>query len=99
MANSIIYLPRALEEFDESFEFYEERVVGVGVRFEHQVKEKVELISKFPERYRRQQGKFRETLIKEFPFLIIYKYYKTKNIILITSIFHTSRNPKYKYRK
>ncbi len=99
MAISIIYLPKALEEFDESFEFYEERTVGLGVRFEDQLKEKVEIISKYPQRYRSRQGKFRETLVKEFPFLIIYKYYKTKNIILITSIFHTSRNPKYKYRK
>ncbi|HEY8688193.1 MAG TPA: type II toxin-antitoxin system RelE/ParE family toxin [Chitinophagaceae bacterium] len=99
MENSIIYLPRALKEFDESFEFYEERTVGLGVRFEDQLKEKLEIISQYPERYRRRQGKFREALIKEFPFLVIYKYYKTKNIILISSIFHTSRNPENKYRK
>jgi plasmid stabilization system protein ParE len=99
MANSIIYLPKALEEFDESFAFYEERMIGLGVRFEDEVNGKVQLISKYPERYHRQQGKFKEAMIKEFPFLIIYKYYKTKHIILITSIFHTSRNPKNKYKK
>lgn len=99
MKNSIIYLPGALQEFEASFEFYEERTVGLGVRFEDRLKEKLEIILQHPERYRRRQGKFREAYIKEFPFLVIYKYDKTKKIILIVSIFHTSRNPKNKYKK
>src|ERR1035437_4049752 len=99
MENSIIYLSKAQKEFDESLEFYEERAIGLGIRFEFQLKEKLIIISKYPERYRKRKGNFRETIVKGFLFLIIYKYYKTKNIILISSIFHTSRNPKYKYRK
>ncbi len=87
MANSLIYLSKAQKEFDKSFEFYEERSAGLGLRFGNQVKEKLKIISKHPERYSKRKGSFRETMVKEFPFTIIYKYYKTKNIILITSIF------------
>ena len=99
MANRLIYLPVALKEFDESFEFYEERKEGLGINFRDEIMEKLDSISNHPERYRNKKSNFRETIVDNFPFLIIYKYYKTKNIILITSIFHTSRNPKYKYRK
>ena len=99
MANRLIYLPIALKEFDESFEFYEERTEGLGIRFRNQIVEKLESISNHPERYRNQKANFRETMIKDFPFLIIYKFYRTQKLILITSIFHTSLNPKNKYRK
>ena len=99
MGNSIFYLPKAQLELEESLEFYDEKAIGLGVRFEIQLKEKLLSITKSPESYRKRKGDFRETVVKGFPYLIIYKYYKTKKIVLIASIFHTSRNPKYKYRK
>lgn len=40
---------------------------------------------------------FRETKIGVFPYLIVYKLQKRKKIVAISSIFHTSKNPKKKY--
>ena len=34
-----------------------------------------------------------------FPYVIVYKINKRKKLIYISAIYHTKRNPKYKYRK
>jgi plasmid stabilization system protein ParE len=97
MINSVVYLPKAEKEFDESIDFYESISVGLGVRFENQVKKKIKFISENPKRYRYKKESFRETMVDDFPFLVIYKYYEKRKIVTISSIFHTSRNPKNKY--
>ncbi len=94
-----IYLQRAREEFKEAVIWYEEREAGLGADLEKEVLEKVELITKHPIRYRISKAYYREAVIKRFPYLIIYRYNKSKKLITILSIFQTSRNPKYKYRK
>lgn len=99
MTNNLVYLPKSQKEFNESFEFYEERVAGLGERFESRIEKKIQGILTHPERYRKRNKNFREARVNGFPFLIIYKYYKAKNLITVYSIFHTSRNTKYKYRK
>ncbi|MBI2966516.1 MAG: hypothetical protein HYY40_01715 [Bacteroidetes bacterium] len=40
---------------------------------------------------------FREALLKRFPYLIVYEIVKDKTVI--HSFFHTSRNPKKKYKQ
>jgi plasmid stabilization system protein ParE len=99
MANSVSYLSKAKKEFDEAINFYENRSIGLGVRFEKQVQEKIKLVSEYPKRYRNKKTTYRETKVTDFPFLIIYKYYETRQLIIINTIFHTSRNPKNKYRQ
>jgi len=47
--------------------------------------------------YAERRKGFRETKINVFPYLIIYRIQKRKKIVAISSIFHTSRNPKKKY--
>ncbi len=79
--------------------FYEDRQPGLGFKFERNVKQKIAAIQDHPERYSRRKGYYRETLVKDFPFLIVYRYNKMKLKITISSIFHTSRYPKNKYRK
>lgn len=99
MANNLIYLSRARKEFDEAIDFYEERTIGLGIRFENQIKERIKIILEHPERYPVNKRYYRQALVKGFPYLIMYRYHKIKHTITILSFFHTSRNPKNKYRK
>ncbi|MBN8851647.1 MAG: type II toxin-antitoxin system RelE/ParE family toxin [Sphingobacteriales bacterium] len=62
-----------------------------------EVEKRLEQVAKTPERYAERRKGFRETNLKIFPYLIIYRIHKRKKIIAISSIFHTSRNPKKKY--
>ncbi|MBA2561473.1 MAG: type II toxin-antitoxin system RelE/ParE family toxin [Chitinophagaceae bacterium] len=57
------------------------------------------MIQQFPERYAKRKDNFREAPVKVFPYIVVYTFYKTKRIITVSSIFHTSRNPRMKYNR
>jgi plasmid stabilization system protein ParE len=97
MTYKIEFLPRARKELLEAWDWYDDRWSGLGDRFMREIEKKLEQIQKTPERYAERRKGFRETKIKVFPYLIIYRMQKRKKIIAISSIFHTSRNPKKKY--
>ena len=93
------YSQKAKEEFKDAVEWYEEKGDGLGTDLEKDILDKVEMITKYPLRYPVRKGYYRQTLIRRFPYLIVYRYNKMKHQITIASIFHTSRNPKKKYQK
>ena len=99
MKAKVIYLSNAKREFLEAVEYYETQSKGLGRRFEQDLKEKLLLIAAFPERYPKRKGNIRITVLKVFPFLIIYRYRRKENIVTITSVFQANRNPKNKYRR
>ena len=99
MGFSIEFDPKADKQYFDAWDWYEERLEGLGDRFVDSVARQIELISKNPLAYPSKKTNCRECAVKDFPFLIVYKIYPKKNILYITSIFHTSRNPRKKYRK
>ena len=72
---------------------------GLGLRFIESIRQKIEIIQEQPELYKKCKGNFREAVVEIFPFVFVYSFYKREGRITINSIFHTSRNPKKKYRK
>jgi plasmid stabilization system protein ParE len=97
MTYKIELLPRARKELLDAWDWYDDRWSGLGDRFMAEITKKLAQIEKTPERYVERKNGFRETKIKVFPYLIIFRVQKRKKIIAISSIFHTSRNPKKKY--
>jgi plasmid stabilization system protein ParE len=97
MTYKIELLPRTRKELLEAWEWYDDRWNGLGDRFVREVEKRLEQIEKTPEGYAERKKGFRETNVKVFPCLIIYRIHKRKKIIAVSSIFHTSRNPKKKY--
>lgn len=53
-----------------------------------------ETIQKNPQQYQIKRKPYRETFIKDFPFLIIYEIIATS--IIVYAVFNTSRNPEKK---
>lgn len=92
------FLPRARKELLDSWDWYEDKQPGLGDRFLSDIYKIINLIEQNPERYPERKKKFREARIDIFPYLIIYQVNKQKKIIAVSSVFHTSRNPKKKYR-
>lgn len=74
MINQIVYHPEADIELNESMLFYEKERKGQGFKFEDEVKEKIEIIFTYPDRYAKRHGHYRETKLKNFPYLIVYRY-------------------------
>lgn len=74
-----IYHPEAEKELDQATAWYHEESEIIRIRFEKEYKEKVSLILNYPDRYAKRHGHYRETKLKSFPYLIVYRYNKTKN--------------------
>jgi len=90
----------AKEEYEDSYLWYEEQLEGLGSRFANSVRKKLEVIVSNPDVYSKKKGRFHEaSLDKPFPFVIVYIVNKKQKQIVVTSIFHTSRNPKLKYKR
>ena len=98
MAYTIKFQSKAEKEYHEAFHWYEEHREGLGESFESAIEKQIRRISNNPENYPLKKYKCRESKTEIFPYLIVYKYYPSKNLILILSIFHTSRKPSSKYK-
>jgi len=92
--------PLVGKDFEEGYAWYVEKQKGLGERFIKAVERKIKQILQNPEVYGRKSSKlFREAEVETFPYLVIYKMSKLKREIYITSILHTKKHPRKKYRK
>ena len=99
MKRTLIFSSIAITELKDAVKWYEAKTEGLGEDLNKAISNKITSILNYPNRYSIHKGYYREALVKIFPYLVVYRYNKLKNQITVTSIFHTSRNPKYKYRK
>jgi plasmid stabilization system protein ParE len=92
-----IFSSKAQREIAESWNWYEDRQLGLGDRFLNEIAEHIRKIEQTPIKFPIRFKSYRETPVPVFPFLIIYRINEKKKIIRIVSVFHTSRNPTKKY--
>jgi len=98
MSNRLVVRDRAVDELQVAFDWYENEVPGLGDEFLVTVDEFINHILSHPSQFKVSYRKFREIFIQKFPFVIVYFIDKPKRTIVIFSVFHTSRNPKLKYK-
>ena len=96
MNETFLLLPKAQLEILEAWEWYEDKEPGLGDRFKQEVYAKITQVVKYPLVYE-VKGKYRETQIDVFPYLIVFDFDRKNDIIIIVSVFHMSRDPKTKY--
>lgn len=94
----LIISPKAAIEYNNAAIWYENQSIGLGSRFIQSIEKKLTLIKNYPERYPKRNLHFRETLVQGFPYIIVYHFNKVKKKIVVSAIYHTSRNPNKKYR-
>ena len=88
------------QDYDEAYEWYEDKQKGLGERFLKAVRKKIEEIVLHAEAYSSKSNKrFREARVDFFPYLIVYKINKRKKEIYISSIHHAKKHPDKKYKK
>ncbi len=82
----------ALAEMAGAVEYYEEQREGLGAEFRKAVEAVLNSIQERPFSYAVVAGSnVRRVLTNRFPFAIIYRV--ENDMIVIVSVFHTSRNP------
>jgi plasmid stabilization system protein ParE len=84
-----IFHPEARAEMRESFEFYEARLGGLGLRF----LSAVERISTHPEAGAPLASEFRKRIVSGFPYNIIYRVWE--DYIYLVAVAHHHRRPGY----
>lgn len=87
--------PEAVREFDKATGYYREILPSLSNKFEDDFDSTLERVLSFPNAWPLMKGGFRRCLLKRFPFGIIYKVDKKKDMCLIFAVMHLHRNPDY----
>ncbi len=88
-------LQTATGDLQESYDWYEKRRVGLGDQFIEEVDDYLDLISNNPYQFSVHfSEKYRFALLKRFPFRIVYNIEEDENLVNVTAVFHTSRDPR-----
>ncbi|MBK6834955.1 MAG: type II toxin-antitoxin system RelE/ParE family toxin [Bacteroidetes bacterium] len=96
---SLIILEEAKQEWFDATLYYESKQKGLGERFTLAVEEHFDIITETPKHFNKIKKEYRQVLVKRFPFLIIYRIDELQQAVVITSVFHSKRNPKNKFNR
>ena len=91
MTRPVLLNPLAQAELDKAVDWYEERVVGLGVAFTAAVRSVLVDIGKWPEAQPKIQGDVRYALLEKYPYAVFYRSSPTQ--VRVMAILHTSRDP------
>jgi plasmid stabilization system protein ParE len=83
--------PEARDEFDEGYDFYEQRPPGAGEAFADAVQSVLDRISIAPRAHQTVFGDVRRAVVRGFPWCVYYREEATR--VRVVSVFHTSRDP------
>ncbi len=87
-------------DFDEGFTWYENKRKGLGDEFLLDIEKKIDVILNQPEAFgSKGHLYYREALLDRFPYVIVYRIYKRKKEIFISSVHHTKKSVGKKYRR
>jgi len=88
----ITFHPEAEAEFNEAAFWYNQQSIGLDTEFVRCIDEAINRINRNPDSFPLTHKQLRKTVVKKFPFIILYE--SLKDEIRIMAIFHTKRNPK-----
>jgi len=95
----VLFKTEALKEYLEAYDWYEEKQEGLGRKFQGAIEDKLNFICENTQLYALSKSNFRQAVINDFPYVIVYKLKPASKIVYISAVFHTSRNPRKKYRR
>lgn len=94
MNYSLLIKQEALEDLQETFDYYEEQRKGLGKRFLDSVEKCMNRLEKNPLHFQIKKKTFREAVVKTFPYLIIFEVIEKE--VVVYAIFNSWKNPKKK---
>lgn len=92
MSRRLIIRPEAEAEMTDAFDWYEDRVPGLGSEFLLCVDAVFCAIQRTPHQYPHVHKKARRALSRRFPYEIIFV--EDDERVVVLSVFHAKRNPK-----
>jgi plasmid stabilization system protein ParE len=92
VSRRLIVRPEAEAEMAEAFDWYEDRVPGLGSEFLLCVDAVFSAILRSPQQYPRVNRVARRVLVRRFPYEIFFV--EDDERVAVLSVFHAKRNPK-----
>ncbi len=92
MYKSII-LPLAKEDIREATKWYNKKSQGLGKRFTAEVREKVRFIKQNPSASNIRYDDVRIAVLNIFPYMVHYTIDEANKTVVVSAVFHTSRDP------
>lgn len=92
----LILKHRAITMAKQAYEWYEDKNTGLGEVFLLELDSCYKKLEAQPTYYRKLKKNFRQLQLKRFPYVVVYEIMKTK--VVVFAVFHTSRNPKEKFK-
>jgi|SRR6516162_9891767 plasmid stabilization system protein ParE len=98
MSRDVVLRRTAEQEFDASIAYYERQKAGLGLEFRAIIEQHFQRIADNPGQFPIVRAQVRRAVVlRRFPFVI--HFLVETELIVILSVFHTSREPKrLKYR-
>lgn len=94
MGFKLIYAAEVYNDLQQSVDWYNEKQTGLGSRFFNAVKKQLQQIKKNPQSIAVRYDDVRCIKVKKFPYLIHFKIFPENNIVKVTAVFSTHRDPK-----
>ena len=94
MVYRIIIDPTAKLDITDSIDWYNNVQPGLGIKFYKQVQTLFKSLSKNPTAFPIRYKDCHTALIKKFPYMVHYSIDTEKEMVIVSSILHMSRDPK-----
>jgi plasmid stabilization system protein ParE len=85
--------PQALQETENAVAWYAERSMRAAKRFVEDMGAAVAAIGETPERWSRFDGEARRTLLRRYPYVVVYRV--LTDLIQVLAVAHGRRRPGY----
>lgn len=95
----LVIRKRAINDIQDAYQWYEEQQTGLGYLFIQEIQDAYIKLKEHPVIYQKVKYGFRQLNINKFPYVIVYDVDDTNKLVIIYTVFHTSRNPKKKFNK
>jgi plasmid stabilization system protein ParE len=92
MYKSVI-LPHAKEDIREAAKWYNTKRDGLGKRFTADVRETVRYFKQNPKAFNIRYEKVSTAFLNVFPYMIHFTFDEANKTVVVSAVFHTSRDP------
>lgn len=92
MSHELLVSSRANANIVAAYEWYEQRVPGLGADFVRRVDATLLLIQRSPQIFRLRRGKMRLAMTPRFPYAIYFLWDETARFISVRRVLHFSQD-------
>jgi plasmid stabilization system protein ParE len=93
----VVMMPGATQMLQDAYDWYELQKIGLGEVFLAEINNGIDKLESWPIAYSKLRSNYRQIILRTFPYVLVFEI--VKNDVVIYAVFHTSRNPRKKFKK